>query len=93
MVHLERKARLQREFREPFRPEGWQQWTVDHSAQPPLEEWVEREYAGRIEDHDAYSNYNKKFNYGSAKSAGLTDSPPEQAAELGKTDTYNPLID
>ena len=94
MVHLERKEKLTREFREPFRPEGWQQWTVDHSVQPPLEEWVEREYAGRIEAQDAYSNYNKKFNYGSAKSAGLTDDPSAApAAESEKKDGYNPLID
>ena len=94
MVHLERKEKLTRGFREPFRPEGWQQWTIDHSVQPPLEEWVEREYAGRIEAQDAYSNYNKKFNYGSAKSAGLTDDPAATpAAEPEKKDGYNPLID
>lgn len=91
MVHLERAGKLKCEFREPFRPEGWEQWTIDHSQHPDLEDWVKKDYAGRIEEHDAYSNYNKKFNYGSAKSAGLTDEP--QPAEPAKKDGYNPLID
>ena len=100
MVHLEAKKKLVREFREPFRKPDWKQWTIDHSKKPELEPWVEEALPGKIEDHDAYTNYNKKSNYGSARAAGLTEAygvqPPEAVApkkDEPASDGYNPLID
>ena len=71
MVHLEERRKLTREFRAPFRKPGWKQWEIDHSKPYELPEEVLREYAGNIESHDAYTNYNINSNYGTKAAAGL----------------------
>jgi hypothetical protein len=71
MVHLEERRKLTREFRAPFRKPGWKQWEIDHSKPYELPEEVVREYAGNIESHDAYTNYNINSNYGTKAAAGL----------------------
>ena len=58
MVHLERRAKMTHRFRNPFRKEDWQQWEVDHAKPYELPEHVLKDYAGNIESHDAYTNYN-----------------------------------
>ena len=90
MVHLENRRKLKCEFRRPFRKAGWQQWEVDHSKPYELTPEIEAYYGanGMIEEHDEYTNYNKRDNYGTDKSAGLPNAPAAP-----KADTYNPLID
>ena len=93
MVHLEQRNKLKCDFRRPFRKPGWKQWEVDHSKPYELEPWVEEEYAGRIEAHDEYTNYNLRDNYGTDKTAGLKKDDAEQPVEPPKKSGYNPLID
>jgi hypothetical protein len=63
MIHLEERKRIKNQFKNPFRTE--KQWEIDRTQPylltPDIVEHYEK--TGKIEDYDAYIQYDEKENY------------------------------
>ncbi|MDA3923098.1 MAG: hypothetical protein PF904_00170 [Kiritimatiellae bacterium] len=77
MIHLEERRKIKNIFKNKFRTS--KQWEIDRSKAYELTQDVIDFYEskGMTEDFNAYIEYNKRDNYGTA----------------GKEDVVNPLID